>query len=602
MNAAELCVHFYLMPMKKSLFALLFIGLALVMGSANAQDMKSPVRLRFVETSDVHGNYLPFDDIAHRPARGGLSRVATYVRQQRVARGEEAVVLLDNGDILQGQPASYYYNFIDTVSAHLCASVLNYMHYDAATVGNHDIETGHGVYDRWTQACRHPVLCANVLSTLTGRPYWKPYVMLERSGVRIAVLGMLTPTVPKWLPKQLWAGLSFHDMVSTAHIYVPHLREVEKADVVVGLFHSGIGRADQEGEMNEHAALQVAREVPGFDLIFCGHDHRPSRTEVENVAGKKVLVLNPGAGGDRVAVADVVVTLKGKRRNVSVEGELVSMEGVEPDASFVTAFAKEHEAVEAFTREPVGQLAAPLAERDAYFGPSDFITLVHDVQLETTGADLSFAAPLSFDACLEAGQLTMGHMFSLYRYENSLYTILLTGQEIKDYLEASYGGWVRTMTTAADTMLLFRPNPAAYTDGWQRLVTSSYNFDSAAGLDYVVNLRAPKGQRVQIERLSDGRAFSPDSIYTVAVNSYRGNGGGDLLTRGAGIDKAELSQRIVWVSDRDVRHYVAEFIRKRGTLVPRTSRNWRFEPQDWVKQARSRDEEILFGGEKHAQQ
>ena len=143
------------------------------------------VHLRLIATSDIHGNYLPFDYISRQPGRGGLSRVETYVRTQRKELGREQVVVLDNGDILQGQPTAYYYNFIDTTSTHFCAQALNYIGYDAATIGNHDIETGHAVYDRWVGECNFPMLGANVVSTSTGRPYWKPYTIIERNGIRI---------------------------------------------------------------------------------------------------------------------------------------------------------------------------------------------------------------------------------------------------------------------------------------------------------------------------------------------------------------------------------------------------------------------------------
>lgn len=546
--------------------------------------------LRIVVTSDVHGNYLPYDFINRQPWGGGLSRVATYVDRQRAALGDESILLLDNGDILQGQPTAYYYNFIDTTSIHCCAAALNYLRYDAGVVGNHDVETGHAVYDRWVRECAHPVLCANAIDTRTNGLYWKPYVIFQRKGVRIAVFGLLTPAIPQWLPETLWAGLRFEDMVETARRWMPVLREEEKADVVIGVFHSGVGSLEG-GHLRENASLQVVREVPGFDVVICGHDHRLANRRVLNVAGDSVLVLNPAANAFYVAEADLTI----ERGECRTEGRLVNIETLPPHPDYMAHFASQFTAVQRFTNEEIGTFAAPLETRSAYFGSSAFIDFIHSMQLELSHADISFAAPLSFDARIEAGPIRVSDMFNLYKFENLLYVMELTGQEIKDYLEFSYDGWVNTMQTPSDPMLRFRPNPTAIADGWQRLVTPSYNFDSAAGLYYTVDLRATRGNRIHIASLADGRPFNPDARYRVAVNSYRGNGGGHLLTEGAGIDKYELSKRIVWSTDKDLRYYLMQAIRSRGRLDPNPLRQWRFVPEEWVKEARPRDEKILFG-------
>ena len=176
--------------LKKLLIAALLLG-GLWSGVV-AQD--KVVKLKIVETSDVHGNFYPYDFIRRQPASGSLARVQAFVRQERQRYGDN-LILLDNGDILQGQPSAYYYNYMDTVSPHLTAEMQNYMDYDAGTVGNHDIETGRAVFDRWAADCRFPVLGANVIDRSTGRPHFKPYVMLEREGVRIAILGMITPAI-----------------------------------------------------------------------------------------------------------------------------------------------------------------------------------------------------------------------------------------------------------------------------------------------------------------------------------------------------------------------------------------------------------------------
>lgn len=550
------------------------------------------ITISFVETSDVHGNYLPYDFINGRPGEGGLARVCTYVEKLRNKQGKDHVVLLDNGDILQGQPTAYYYDYIDTTSTHLCAEVLSFMHYDAGTVGNHDVETGHAVYDRWVSQCRYPVLGANVIDVRSGKPYWKPYTILKRQGVRIAVLGMITPCIPMWLPQNLWENLRFDDQEAIARQYMPEMQR--QADVIVGLFHSGVGNDTVTTPRAEHAAVAVARRVPGFDVVFCGHDHREAHRLVQNVAGKEVLVLNPAANAHAVAQADVTLTLKGKKViDKKVQGRVVSVLNEQPHAGFMQHFAKQYEAVRQFTSKRIGRSTAAMTTTPAFFGPSAFIDFIHQMQLDISGADISFAAPLAMDAAIPEGDIHVRDMFNLYRYENMLYVMKLTGREVKDYLEYSYAHWTAQMHAPTDHMLLFRANAHELADAWQRLQYPSYNFDSAAGICYTVDLTKPVGQKITITQMADGTPFSLTKTYRCAVNSYRGNGGGYLLTKGAGIAADELPKRIVWSTDKDLRYYLMTRIEQMGTISPAPLNQWRFIPEDWATQAQKTDEKLL---------
>lgn len=573
----------------KRIFALLLTLSTLPCSFAQNRE----VRLTLFETTDVHGNYLPYDFLAGKPGRGSMARIFTRVEKERTARGRDAVVLLDNGDILQGQPSAYYYNFIDTIAPHLCADMLNYMHYDAATVGNHDIETGHAVYDRWAGELTFPLLGANVIEESTLSPYWRPYTIIERQGVKIAVLGMITPGIPMWLPRTLWSGLRFDDMVETARKYMPEMKR--KADIVVGLLHSGVGMGEETANCAENASVLVARTVPGFDIVFCGHDHRRAERKVVNTEGDTVWVLNPAAGAEAVAKAEATLRFNPDRQLVSkhIEGSIEDINSLEPDAALMARFNNNLNTVRTFTSEIIGKSETTLETHPAFFGPSAFIDFIHEMQLGITGADISFAAPLSFDAVIPAGDIRVSDMFQLYRYENMLYVMQLTGQEIKDYLEYSYALWTAQMHSADDHMLLFRANPEQYAERWQRLQNPSYNFDSAAGLVYTVDLTQPAGQKVSIKSMADGSPFLLDKTYRCAVNSYRGNGGGELLTKGAHIPSAELPGRIVWSTDKDLRYYLMDAIRKAGDVAPRPLNLWKFIPEDWAAKARTRDELLL---------
>ena len=562
-----------------------------------AQTVTKNVEFSIVETSDVHGNYFPYDFINAKPGEGSLSRISTFVKQLRQKKGNHRVLLVDNGDILQGQPSAYYYNYVDTTGTHLCARMLNDMGYLCATLGNHDVETGHAVYDKWMDECGFAVLGANVYKRSEQRPYLTSYIQEEVDGVRIAVLGLITPTIPQWLPEYLWANLDFKDATETAKRIVPIMRRAAKADVVVVLIHSGVGPEHSQSRMLDHCAYQIAEQVPDVDVVFCGHDHRVANREILNDSTQqKVLVLNPGANAMRVAQADFTLGLdaKGKVVKKQIKGKVVDIKEQTPDQECLNKFQKDFEAVKQYTSQVIGYNKTNLDTRESFFGPSPFVDYIHSIQLAATGADISFAAPLSFDAAIPAGPIKMADLFNLYKYENQLLVLQLSGQEIKRYLEESYSIWTNQMQSPADHILLFRPDFEKALEPWQRLQYSSYNFDSAAGLNYTVDVRKPKGEKVTILSMADGTAFDLQKQYRVAVNSYRANGGGGLLTKGAGIPLEKLKSRVLWTSDREMREYLRRDIARQSEINPHSINNWKFIPEDWVQQAATRDSNILF--------
>ncbi|WP_286330272.1 bifunctional UDP-sugar hydrolase/5'-nucleotidase [Duncaniella freteri] len=547
---------------------------------------------KIISTGDVHGMLFPYDFTTLSPAPGSLARVSAYVESQRAVMGEDSVLLLDNGDILQGQPAVYLYNFIETGTAHPVARVMKRMRYDAMTIGNHDIETGHPVYDRFrADLAPIPLLGANVTDISTGEPYFKPYTVVERNGVRFAVLGLLTPAIPAWLPEKLWEGLDVEPMVESARRWMRHIRERESPDVVIGLFHSGYHSTHPTWKWMENASDIVAREVDGFDLIIMGHDH--SRAVIREENG--TLLINPGAYATHVA--ETVVTVEqdddGRVVDCNVDGRVVSVADHEPDEGFLEEFAPERKLTQEFVEKVIGEATGDFGVRDAYFGPSAFMELIHTLQLEISGADISLAAPLSFDAVIRKGTLRMSDMFALYKYENQLCTLAMTGEEVKNHLEMSYNLWTAVMESPCDPLLKFASGNPVKGD-YSRLINPSYNFDSAFGVNYTVDVTRPKGQKICISSMADGTPFDMKRTYRVAVNAYRANGGGELITRGAWISHDELKSRVLDATELDLRYYLMKAIERKGRISPVVTRNWRFVPEEIVDAAIPRDRHRLF--------
>lgn len=564
-----------------------FLGIGYTPASASSE---KEVTLKLIETSDVHGCYYPYDFIRRHSVQGSLARVSALVGEMRKTYGDR-LILMDNGDILQGQPVAYYYNYIDTTSVHVVADMLNYMHYDVATMGNHDIEAGHAVYDRWVSQCKFPVLGANIMDVKTGKTYLPPYKVIEREGVKVVVLGMITPAIPSWLPEQLWSGLRFEDMETSARKWVKWIQEKEKPDVLIGLFHAG-PEGNKLDNVVENGSGDVARRVPGFDVVFMGHDHVRTCQKIINEAGDSVLLVDPANMAKVVADVTVKVVKKdGKVIRKSVEGKLASVDRYTPDEAFLKTFEKQYQATADFVSRKIGRINKTITTKDAYFGPSAFIDLIHQLQLDITGADVSFCAPLSFAAEIKEGDIYVSDMFNLYKYENMLYTMTLTGKEIKDFLEMSYAIWTNQMKSPDDHLMLLNEKDK----GFGRFKNPSFNFDSAAGIFYTVDVTKPQGEKINIRSMADGTPFRMDKMYKVAVNSYRGNGGGDLLTKGAGIPKQDLAKRIVFATEKDLRYYLMKRIEEVKILDPRPLNQWKFIPEKWVEPAAKRDYRLLFG-------
>ena len=439
------------------------------------------------------------------------------------------------------------------------------------------------------------MLGANIIDTKTNKPYLPPYKVLEREGVKVAVLGMITPAIPSWLPEQLWSGLRFDDMETTARHWVKIIKEKENPDIIIGLFHAG-PEGNRLGDAIENGSEIVARNVPGFDVVFMGHDHQRHCRKVVNAAGDSVLITGPSNAAR--CVSDVmikVVKKNGKLVKKEVSGQITELDAYPVDQTFMKAFDPQYKATLDFVSRKIGRMSSTISSKDAFFGPSAFIDLLHQLQMDLTGAEISFCAPLSPTAEIKEGDIYVSDMFNLYRYENMLYTMKLSGKEIKGFLEMSYALWTNQMKSASDHLLLLDDSMS----GFGRFKNPTFNFDSAAGIIYTVDVTKPEGSRVDIKSMADGTPFQMDKIYKVAINSYRGNGGGDLLTKGAGIPKKELKSRIVTSTEKDLRYYLMKRIEEKKQLDPKPLNQWKFIPEKWTVPAAKRDYETVFNGSWH---
>ncbi len=586
----------------RKLYLILFLLIFLVQyGCTESEKRPQEFNLVLVETSDVHGAIFNYDFINDREAYGSLSKVHTYVNE---LREKNNVILMDNGDILQGQPIVYYYNYENISDQHICSKVMNYMQYDVATIGNHDIEAGHAVYDKLKQEFNFPWLAANAIRKSDDAPYFDPYKIIIKNGVKIAILGLITPGIPEWLPEELWSGIEFEDMVISAKKWIPIIQEKENPDLLIGLFHSGYdytyGNVNYDTDKNENASKIVAEQVPGFDVVFIGHDHNTCNEKIKNIDGAEVLILGPTNSARQVVTADISMKLNSEGKyNKVITGNVIEMKEFNEDSLFNAKFQQEFNEVEDFVSKEVAVFNKSVYTHKALYGPSEFIDLIQQIQLDISNADISIAAPLSFNSVIEEGPVYVRDMFKLYRFENFLYTINLTGEEIDKYLEYSFANWFNTMQNENDHLLLFKLNEdgspvlsektKSYT-----LANTYYNFDVASGIKYVVDVTKPVNDKVTIYSMSTNESFYLDSTYRVAVNSYRGNGGGGHLTDGAGLSKEDLIKRRISSTDKDLRYYMMKWIEEKGIVDPVLKNEWSVYPEKWWMKAKQKDEKLLI--------
>ena len=364
--------------------------------------------------------------------------------------------------------------------------------------------------------------------------------------------------------------------------------------MIIGLFHSGRNKGILTKEYQENASLEVAEKVPGFDLVLYGHDHTRHIDRITDMKGGNVLCLDPSCDAYLVSDAQIHLQMDGdKILSKQVTGQLKDVSNEKVSDEYMAYFKAHYDSVDKFVNRKIGTFENTISTRDSYFGNSAFMDFIHYLQLQISGAQISFAAPLTFDTKINKGDVYISDMFNLYKYENQIYVVKMSGKEIKGFLEMSYDLWSNTMTSPNDhIMLLSSTKNDKQRNGFKNL---AFNFDSASGINYTVDVTKPNGKKINITTLADGSPFDENKIYKVVMNSYRGNGGGELLTKGAGIPHDSIPSRIIYASERDQRYYLIKYIEEKKQLNPLPGNNWRFVPDEWAKPAIERDRKIIFG-------
>lgn len=572
------------------------ILLPLLVAAASCGTKDGEYQIHILTSNDIHGTYF---DSTYVDGRTQNSMLAAnyYVDSLRSAVGRENVILLDAGDFLQGNNAAYYYNYVETGVPHIFSRMVDYMDYDAIAWGNHDVETGHPVYDRIAKEIEGygiPFLGGNAIRNDDGKPYFPAYTILNKNNLRIAVLGYNNANIKAWLDESIWSGMHFESLLPMVQKDVDMVIAKEKPHAVIVVVHSGTGEGD--GSILESQGLDLYNSLKGVDILVCAHDHRPFVTDNGSIA-----LLNSGSHSRNLGHGILDITVKnGKVVSKSVSSGLIPISKEKADPQMRAAFQKDYEAVKAFTLKEVGELKADLNLSDAFAGMSDYLNLIHTVSLGCEPAQLSIAAPLTQRGVIKAGKLVYNDLFTLYQYENQLFVVKMSGKEVKDFLEASYDLWIRTAQRPTDHVLNIRNSPDTRTglERWS-FVNASFNFDSMAGLNYTVDVTKPAGSRISISSLADGTPFDPAATYNVAMTSYRASGGGGTMDK-IGVDTDKIDERVV-KKYPEIRDMIYDYLKKNGAIDPavigdpKVIGHWEFVPDKIASPAVARDMRLLFG-------
>ena len=417
--------------------------------------------------------------------------------------------------------------------------------------------------------------------------------MVKRAGLKIAVLGYENANIKAWLAQEVWSGMHFELIASRVQADVDYVRAKEHPDVVIVGVHSGTGTGD--GSNPESEGLDIFNLVQGVDWVLCSHDHRP----YVEVREDKVL-MNSGSHSRYLAHGKMHLSVKdGAITGKTFEADLIPVKPEKADPAMREYFRADYEAVKAFTLQEVGELKVDLYTRHSYTGMSDYINLIHTLCIGMAPAQLSIAAPLTYNGSVKAGKLIFNDLFTIYPFENQLYVISMSGSEVKDYLEASYDRWITTVSKPGDSVLkiIQKDNPRTMQKGWS-FANLTYNFDSVAGINYTVDVTKPRGSRIVISSLAGGGAFCPDSTYNVAVTSYRASGGGNLLEE-VGIDTDRIDERVV-ARYPEIRNILYDYLKEHGVIDPEQINNtavigsWKFVPEDVAGPAIEADMKKVF--------
>ncbi|MEU4473360.1 5'-nucleotidase C-terminal domain-containing protein [Micromonospora sp. NPDC023888] len=546
--------------------------------------------LTLLGTSDTHGNVYnwdyyrdaEYDDSKHNDI--GVAKLATLINQIRRERRGKATLVLDAGDTIQGTPLATYYAKQEPITAtgekHPMARAMNVIDYDAVTLGNHEFNYGLPLLDLWIRQLGFPALAANAVNAKTGKPAFLPYVIKKVSlgfaapTLRVGILGLTNPGVSIWDRGNVEGKLRFDDMVATAAKWVPIMR-ARGADLVLISAHGGDSGTSSYGPElpNENPVALIAQQVPEIDAILFGHAHNEvvERFVTNEQTGAQVLLSEPSKWGQRLTRMDFTLARERGRWTITKKAAtMLNTNTVVEDPKVLAAVRAQHQKTIAYVNQVVAQATVEMSTVESRYKDTPILDFINHVQAETVTkalagtqyADLpvlSQASPFSRTAVFPAGDVKIRDVAGLYVFDNTLEAVVLSGAEVRAYLEYS-AKYFRTLAPGAPV------DPEQISDS---PAVPDYNYDAISGLDYEIDISKPVGQRItRLVLPGTDTPVADDAQFVMAVNNYRRSGGGNF----PGIVKTQ-----VYNAQQEIRQLLIDWAQAKGTINPADffQPNWR---------------------------
>lgn len=524
------------------------------------------VTLTFGVTGDVHGRLYPFEYAITEEVKGA-GFVKTYNLAQELRKQNPNTILMDVGDTVQDNSAELF-NDLET---HPMVQAMNYMNYDVWVLGNHEFNFEKEFVARNVRNFNGSVLSANIKNKKDGSNFVLPYQIFNVEGVRVAVVGLLPPHIPMWEASSPshFKGLEFEEPLSAARKTVAKLKG--QYDVLVGAFH--LSRTGEYGSAS--GVIEIAKQIPEFDLIFGGHEHARYANEVEGLNGDKTWIIEPGAYGWALAVGEIKVKKdKNEWKIVSVKAEnretanTKSYEPMEKEFEFVHTKSLDD------ANTVIGTVSRDFVQNVDYITGAEKVTTMPTIQLEDTAlidfinkvqkhyakADISSAAAFRSSMNLKKGEFKKKDVAFIYKYANTLMGVNILGSNLLKYMEwsASYYNTAKE----GDITISFNPN------------IRGYNYDMFDGITYEIDISKEPGSRIKNAAIN-GKEIDPKKTYKLAVNNYRF---GTLEKLGlAGQKDIYFDSYNEIQTAATIRELIVKYVKEveNGKIIPTVNNNWK---------------------------
>lgn len=513
------------------------------------------MELKILATSDMHGYIMPTNFTQRElDLPFGTAKVATKLKELR-QKATGPVIQIENGDFIQGSPLSYYIRKNSKHGVQAITKLINQLQFDVSVLGNHEFNYGLEYLNEAIQSYNHPVLAANILNQ-DGQPaFGQPYTIIEKSGVKIAVLGVVTQYIPHWEQPATITGLTFESIIDTAKKYIPQLRE--QADVVIVAYHGGFEKDLVTGEptealTGENEGYELLSQVSGIDALITGHQHRQIATKINGVP-----VIQPGFQG--AFVGEICLELDEENNYAVIESHAAihATADEKVDEEVVSELAELNEEVEDWLDQAVGQVIGDMRITDpneARLVEHPYIEFINRVQMEASGADISGTALFNNDGKGFNATITMRDVITNYVYPNTLAVLKVSGADLRAALEQTAEYFVIENGETIFNPKYVEPKP------------QYYNYDMYEGIDYVIDLTKPIGERITTLNYQ-GKAVQPTDSLEIVTNQYRAVGGGNYTMFTA--------DKIVREIPVDMTELIAEYLRKHPVIEATVNHNFK---------------------------